>query len=195
MTTLLAHVLLTLAFVAIATAETCPLYPNGKKLHNGNAVMFQVGTEAMTCTESVQEGISTSDGIFGDPLTHAFQVICRCPRVKAGSCPGICNTGFILAEPNGGSELFGITCSVLNQLLRGIPGDTTCDTDLSISGIRQFCKCKVKVPNGQNMGGGGGVGGNGGAGTGIMGMSGGCKLRLGGLEEHFPPRSTCGLAM
>ena len=38
-------------------------------------------------------------------------------------------------------------------------------------------------------------GGAGNPGTGMKGMSGGRQLRLGGLEERFPPRAARGLAM
>ena len=195
MTTLLARVLLSLAFVAIASAQTCPLCPNGGNPGNGNAVLFDDGIDSLTCEEVSLMGISPAvDGSCADSFAYAIQSLCKCPGVKAGSCPGICRPGFILAQPDQGTELFGITCSVFDQFLRGEPGDTTCDAGMASSGFKGICKCKVKVKPDQNMG-GGGVGGNGGAGTGMMGMSGGRQRRLGGLEEHFPPRAARGLAM
>jgi hypothetical protein len=193
MTTLLARVLLTLAFVTIASAETCTLCPNGEKPRNGNAIVFEDGTDLVTCKEFAKEIIANSDDddTCDDNFDHAIQVVCGCPKVKAGSCPGICKTGFILAEPNLPTDEFeGLTCSVVDQLFRGKPGETICETDLARNNIEVVCKCKEKVKPGQNMGGGAGN-----AGTGMNGMAGGRKLRFGGLEEHFPPRAARGLAM
>jgi hypothetical protein len=192
MTTLLARVLLTLAFVTIASAETCTLCPNGEKPRNGNTVVFEDETGLVTCKELAKEIIANSDDddTCDDNFDHAIQVVCGCPKVKAGSCPGICKTGFILAQPNKPVYDFdGATCAVVDQQFRGIPGNT-CGANLAKSGIDETCECKEKVKPGQNMGGGAGN-----AGTGMNGMAGGRKLRLGGLEEHFPPRAARGLAM
>ena len=186
MTTILVRVLLTLAFVAIASAQICTLCPNGEKPRNRNAVLLQFGTYSLTCKELAEDIIDASDDAACEIDTyHAFQVVCGCPMVKAGSCPGICNTGSILAQPGLGTQYDGITCSVVDQYLRKIPGDTSCDTGLANIGIEKFCTCKVKGAHGQNMDGG----------MGMMGMPGGRQLRLRGLEEHFPPRATRGLAM
>ena len=196
MTTLLARVLLTLTFVDIASAQTCTLCPNGEKPRNGHTVVIQAVTNPVTCKELAQEIIDNSNDEFCvDSLVHAFQSVCGCPGIKAGSCPGICNSGQFLAEPDLGTPSDGLTCSVVDQFLRGTPGDTICP---GVGGDpKVFCTCKVKVTHGQNMG-GGGVGGNEGAGnqgTGMMGMTDGRQRRLGGLEEHFPPRAARGLAM
>ena len=190
MTTLLARVLLTLAFLAIAFAETCTLCPNGEKPDNGNTVVYQYGTDPQTCTELAKQIIADSVTNCGTVVFHAYQVVCGCPKVKAGSCPGICNTGFTLAKPDLGTDLGSLTCSVVDQILRGKPGDTSCDTGLANGGIKNICACNVKGNPGQNMGGGAGN-----PGTGMKGMSGGRQLRLGGLEERFPPRAARGLAM
>ena len=105
-------------------------------------------------------GISPAeDGSCADSFAYAIQSLCKCPGVKAGSCPGICCNGFILAQPDLGTELLGITCVVFDQYLRGIPCDTTCDPGLASNGFKDICKCKVKVKPGQNMGSGGGGGG------------------------------------
>ena len=194
MTTLLARVLLTLVVVAIAPAvpETCTLCPNEKKPRNGNAVVFPDETGLVTCNEFAKEIITNSDGEFcDDSFAHAYQVVCGCPGVKAGPCPGICETGNILATPNVPTPYWGFTCSVIDQIIRGTPGDTSCP-GIGVDPT-DYCTCKVKVKPGQNMG--SGVEGNGGAGTGMNGMAGGRQRRLGGVEERFPPRSARGLAM
>ena len=82
MTTLIARVLLTLAFVAIATAQTCPLCPNGKKPRNGNAIVFQGVPALVTCTELEQVGVTNSGGTCGDSVTHPFQVVCEIGRAS-----------------------------------------------------------------------------------------------------------------
>ena len=194
MTTLIARVLLTIAFLVIASAQTCTLCPNGEKPRNGKVVVGQFGIDLVTCEEYVQAFTANSDGSCGDYLTHAFQVVCGCPRVKAGSCPGICDTGSILDQPDIPTSSGGVTCSLFDQIVRGTPGDSTCSDSGNI--YNQLCKCKVKVKPGQNMGSGvGGNGGTGNPGTGMMGMSGGRQLRLGGFEERFPPRAARGLDM
>ena len=104
-----------------------------------------------------------------------------------GPCPGICSAGFTLAEPSVLADDFdGLTCAVVDQFLRGTPGDT-CGTTLARNDKLLICVCKEKVKPGQNMGGG--------AGMGMNGMAGGRKLRFGGLEERFTPRVARGLAM
>ena len=190
MTTILVRVLLTLAFVAITSAKICTLCPKGGKPRNGNALLFE-GQDAgilVTCNELAKEIITNSDGEFcDDPFAHAFQVVCGCPGVKAGPCPGICSAGFTLAEPSVLADDFdGLTCSVADQFLRGTPGDT-CGTTLARNDKLLICVCKEKVKPSQNMGGG--------AGMGMNGMAGGRKLRFGGLEERFTPRVARGLAM
>ena len=145
MTILRARILLTLAFVAVASARTCPLCPHGERPRNGNAVLFADGTDTVTCKEVEQDIFANADGSCDDFFTYAIQVVCRCPRVKAGSCPGICNTGYILDQPDLGTPFLGLTCSVVDQLLRGTPGVTNCDSEFANSGIKEFCICKVNV--------------------------------------------------
>ena len=136
---------------------------------------------------SARPGATGGAGYSGTPLALKL-------GIKAGHCPGICNTGFILDQPNLIVSLFDLlTCTVVDQCFRGIPGDSNCDTNLAESGIKEVCMCKAKVTPSQNMG--GDMGGNGGAGMGMMGMSGGRKLRISGLEERFPPRAARGLGM
>ena len=194
MTTLLARVLLTLAFLVVASAQACTLCPDGKEPPNGDVFLFDDGIDLVTCTKLAKIFIASPAESCNDFLKHAYQVVCGCPGIKAGHCPGICNTGFILDQPNLIVSLFDLlTCSVVDQCFRGIPGDSNCDTNLAESGIKEVCMCKAKVTPSQNMG--GDMGGNGGAGMGMMGMSGGRKLRISGLEERFPPRAARGLGM
>ena len=83
MTTLLARVLL-FAFVAFASAQTCPLCPNGGNPGNGNAVLFDDGIDSLTCEEVSLMGISPAvDGSCADSFAYAIQSLCKCPGVKA----------------------------------------------------------------------------------------------------------------
>ena len=177
--------------MAIASAQTCTLCPNEKKPRNGNTIIFHDGTELETCKELAKDIIEDLDGdaCGVDPFARAIQVVCGCPGVKAGPCPGICGAGFTLAEPSALAINYGgLTCSVVDQFFRGIPGETICGSEPANRMLEEaFCVCKEKVKPGQNMGGG--------AGTGMNGMAGGRKLRLGDLEERFPPRAARGLAM
>ena len=187
MTTLLARLLL-IAFVAIASARKCTLCPHGEKPRNGNVVAVQ-GEGPLTCKDIAQEILDNPPEVCSTPFDNAFQFVCGCPGVKAGPCPGICETGSVLSEPEQATPLYGITCLVADQILRGSPGDLDCP-DFSNSGIAAVCQCKVKVAHSPNN-----MGGSGNQGAGMMGMSAGRKLRVGGLEEHFPPRAARGLVM
>ena len=194
--TILLKWLLLIAFVAIASAETCTLCPNGETPRNGKVVVFQDKSGFLvTCKDLVQYFLSDS-GFCATPYVYYFQVVCRCPRIKAGPCPGICEAGQILSKPDQITPPFGDTCLLVDQILRGAPGDLNCDTSYPKSGIGNYCPCKGKMaahtPNNMD---GGGNGGAGNQGMGTMSMSAGRQLRFGGLEEHFLPHAARGFAM
>ena len=192
MTTLLARLLI--AFVGIVSSQACTLCPNGGKLSNGNLIVYQDENGIpVTCNDVVQDLILNPDNCNA-PDYHAFQVVCGCPTSKAGSCLGVCETGKFLIKPNQISPPFGYTCLVVDQILRGSPGDLDCDTSYPTSDLEVNCPCKSKVTQSPiNLGSGNGGAGN--QGMGMMSMSAGRQLRYGGLEEYFPPRAARGLAM
>ena len=195
MTTLLARLLL-IAFVAIASAQTCIICPNGEIPRNGNLVLYEDKSGfPVTCNDLVQYFMNGA-GYCATFYVHAYQVVCGCPKAKAGSCPGICETGSILSKPQAITQPNGDTCLLVDQILRGAPGDLNCDTSYPKSGIGNYCPCKGKMaahtPNNMD---GGGNGGAGNQGMGTMSMSAGRQLRFGGLEEHFLPHAARGFAM
>ena len=197
MTSLLALVLLTLAFVVVAPPQTCTLCPNGEEPLNGNVVVSQSNAGPLTCKDYEQEIIDNTIQFCDGNFVYAFRVACGCPGIMAGSCPGICKTGSILSQPEHASPFESIICLVADQILRGTPGDSTCP-DFGMSNIQDVCLCKkVKVTHSQNMGSGGkeGNGGAGNQGMGMMSMSAGRQLKFGDLEEHIPHHAAQGLAM
>ena len=180
MTNLLARLLL-IAFMATASAKTCTLCPKGEPPRFGNVVVFQFNDVPLTC-KAIAKDILDNPPVVCE-FDFAIQSICGCRGVKSGSCPGICATGSYLTKPDQGTDLFGATCLLIDQYLRGKPGDTTCPVVDAID-YEEVCPCKVKAtPSPNNMGNGG-----------MMGMSTGRQLRN-GLEEHVPLRSARGLTM
>ena len=183
MTNLLAQLLL-ITFMAITSAQTCTLCPEGEPPRNGDVAVYQLNDVLLSCKTIAQDLLENPPVICDSEYLYAVQNICGCCGVKSGTCPGICATGSVLTNPAQVTNLLGGTCLGVNQFLKGKPGATTCP-DISAFNYKEVCTCKVKVtPSPNNMGGGG-----------MMGMSSGCQLRNGGLEEYFPPRSTRGLSM
>ena len=182
MMNLLAQLLL-IAFMAVASAQTCTLCPKGEPPRFGNVAVYELDGVLLTCKAIAQDILDNPPVICGTYDAYAAQSMCGCRGVKPGSCPGICATGSFLTKPDQLIDPVGFTCLLVDQFLRGEPGDTTCPV---IGGInyKDVCICKAKAtPSPNNMGNGG-----------MMGMSSGRKLRN-GLEEHFPLRSARGLTM
>ena len=196
MTDLLARLLL-ITFMAIASAQTCTLCPGGENPRNGDLFVYLLNNVALTCNDIAKDVLENPPLVCSSPYANAAQLFCGCLGVKPGPCPGICVEGSVLANPNQPTDLFGISCLFVDQLLKGSPGDTICP-GIGIFNFKEVCICKAKPtrnPSPNNMG--GGMGGNGGAGNQGTGMSmpAGRQLRTGGLEEDFPPRAARGLAM
>ena len=132
--------------------------------------------------------------------------------LPGGVCPGICLDGSIVTNSLLDSGVGGITCGVLDQLLKGTL-QISKGNQLATMAIRNLCGCgppssapTVKMtPHAKGGGGsakggsGGGNGKGGGGGTnnqdkGMMTMS-GHQLRFGHFEEHFSFRASRGLAV
>jgi hypothetical protein len=180
MTTLLARFLL-IAFVANASSQRCTLCPNGEKPRNGDLVVVKDQRGLVTCNDEAREIAKSPPEFCASPFNNALQVVCGCPGVKPGPCPGICETGSVLTKPNKVTMLSGFTCLVVDQIFRE-PIGANCDSGIGYNGIEADCPCKVKMAHSPiNMGG--------------MGMSGGRQLRSGDFEENFPPRAARGSVM
>jgi hypothetical protein len=191
MTTLLTQVLL-IAFMAYSTAQRCSFCPGKKKPRNPNLVLFQ-SEGPVTCKDLVikYSTFNTNCDSIGDP---AYKFVCGCPGVKAGPCNGMCDAGEIITNPT--SEFFfddyESTCFIFDQRIKGGLFDTTCP-DINPDN-QEYCGCKlpptaapaVKVIGNMGATGNQGMGNN---------MLGGRKLKVGRLEEIFPPRAARGLAM
>ena len=176
--------LLLIASMAIASAKTCTLCPKGEPPRYGNVAVYQLDDALVTCKAIAQEILDNPSEICDAEYSYAVRSICGCRGVKSGSCPGICATGSILTKPDQVTDVFGGTCLVVDQILRGKPGDTTCP-DISMFNYKEVCLCKVKAtPSPNNMDNGG-----------MMSMTSGRQLRNDGLKEHFPLHSARGLTM
>ena len=197
MTNLLARLLL-ITFVAIASGQTCTFCPGGEDPRNGNLFVYVLNDVPLTCQDIAQDVLDNPPLVCSSPYANAAQLFCGCLGIKPGPCPGICVKGSVLTNPNQVTNFFGTSCALVDQLFKGTPGDTICP-GLGIFNFNEVCRCEVKAtrnPSPNNMGGNnmGGNGGTGNQGTG-MSMPAGRQLRVGGLEEDFPPRAARGLAM
>ena len=182
MMNLLARLLL-ITFMAITSAQTCPICPQGEPPSNSNVVVYQHNDVLWTCKAIAKEFINYPSEDCNGEYDYALQYICGCRGAMSGPCPGICPTGSVLTNPKQITDFIGSTCLAFDQVLKGKPGAATCPKFSSFN-YKEVCTCKVKViPSSNNMGGG------------IMGMSSGFQLRNGGLDENFPPRSAHGLTM
>jgi hypothetical protein len=209
MTTLVVPVLL-IAFVAIATAQSCTFCPdNGVPLY-GDLFLYKDETGPVTCEEIVQDFINEPPEDCTSTSADSFKFACGCPGVESGPCSGICDIGSIVTLPELVVGFFGTTCFVFDQLIKGEPNATNCP-DLGGSDIKSLCGCELaptvsqadftnsfvgggKGGEGDDRGGGGGGADNKGMGM-MMTMPSGRQLRLSGLEKRFPRRTARGLAM
>ena len=195
MTILLTPVLL-IAFMASSTAQSCSFCPGNKKPRNPDLILYQYFLGTVTCNDLVIR-YSTSSTNCDSIDNPAFKFVCGCPGVKAGPCYGICDAGEIVTNPT--NELFDgnyyTNCFVFDQRIKGSFYDTTCpDID---SGNQNLCGCLLPPTAAPAVKGIHTMGATGGTDNQGMGknMSSGRKLRVGGLEENFPPRAARGLTM
>ena len=190
MTDLLARLLL-ITFMAVASAQTCTFCPRGENPSNGDLYVYNLNGISLTCNDIATDILDNPPPVCSSPYANAAQLFCGCLGVKPGPCPGICVEGSVLDNPNQLTDFFGTSCSLVDRLLKGTPGDTIC-AGIGVFNFKDVCLCKVKAtrnPAPNNMG--GGKGGNGGTG---MSKPAGRQLRTGDLEEDFPPRAARGLA-
>ena len=174
------------------TAQSCSFCPGNKKPRNPDLFLFRSGRDQVTCNDLVIEYSTSNINDCGSIADPAFKFVCGCPGVKAGPCYGMCNAGEIVTNPTYGydDEYYTSSCFIFDQRIKGGLYDSTCpDID---SGNQDYCGCKlpptaaptVKVIHNMVTTGNNGMGNN---------MSAGRKLRVGGLEDSFPPRAARGL--
>ena len=190
MTTLLTQVLL-IAFMAYSTAQSCSFCPGNKKPGNPNLVIKINGLGPVTCNDLVIK-YSTSNTNCDSIDDPALKFVCRCPGVKAGPCHGICDGGEIITNPTNSVVEGGDNCFILDQRIKGRLYETTCP--IFNSDFQDYCGCllpptaapTVKVIHNMGATDNKGMGKN---------MPPGRKLRVGGLDESFPPHAARGLTM
>ena len=192
MTDLLARLLL-ITFMAVASAQTCTFCPRGENPSNGDLYVYNLNGISLTCNDIATDILDNPPPVCSSPYANAAQVVCGCLGVKPGPCPGICAQGSVLTNPDQVTDFFGTSCSTVDQVLKGTPGDTICP-GIGTFNFIEVCICKDKAtrkpsPNNMDDSGKGGKGGSG------MYMPAGRQLRTGDLEEDVPPRAARGLAM
>ena len=141
---LISLALLHFAFLATIFAQNCSLCPDGRSPLNGDLIIFEDFGVATTCNNAVDKVKNVTDEDCRYIFDSGYAFLCGCPRVEAGTCPGLCPDGSNVTSPDLEVDFLGSTCAVLDQLIKGVCNESICaQREYNYPEASTICGCET----------------------------------------------------